>query len=518
MILNRARRWPQVTLLAVLLLALGLRLLLLLSPHGEMEADEAIVGIMGLHILQGERPAFYYMQPYMGSLEAYLAAGSFALLGSSPLTLKLVPLLVSVAFVGLVYATGIRIGGWPVGLASGLYAALPPAFAGLWSLKARGGYVETLVTGQLLLLLAMGVRPGRPLELWRAAILGLLAGLGIWTNLLVLVYLVPVAGYLIVVLGREFPLRSLAAAAVAFTIGAFPLLEYNAREGLATASAMLGGTGSPAEVPGYIYRFFRYSLPVLVGLAQGSSSPQLFWPAFQSSPAGQWPVAAFVAGLFLLLVAAQAAAARGLFTPGKKEGRERALLGLLLVVVPAAFVASKFRELVTEPRYLLPLFSAAPLLFTGLVSPSAARRRLATGLLAALLALNLYGYAVLRPELNMPDTAADSTTANRAELAEFLLARGWNRVYADYWIAYPLAFESGEKIATSVSSGGFNRYVPYSHLVSVAQNPVFVFISGSREEQAFTARMEQRGVVAVRHQLSVYSVFSDPLPLDLARP
>ncbi|HZK66410.1 MAG TPA: hypothetical protein VFD42_02545, partial [Chloroflexota bacterium] len=76
MILNRARRWPQVTLLAVLLLALGFRLLVLLSPHGEMEADEAIVGIMGLHILQGERPAFYYMQPYMGSLEAYLAAGS----------------------------------------------------------------------------------------------------------------------------------------------------------------------------------------------------------------------------------------------------------------------------------------------------------------------------------------------------------------------------------------------------------------------------------------------------------
>ena len=117
--MNRARLWPHAALLAVLLLALGLRWLLLLGPHGEMEADEAIVGLMGLHILQGERPAFYYMQPYMGSLEAYLAAGSFALLGSSPLTLKLVPLLASVAFVGLIYATGVRIGGRPVGLASG---------------------------------------------------------------------------------------------------------------------------------------------------------------------------------------------------------------------------------------------------------------------------------------------------------------------------------------------------------------------------------------------------------------
>ena len=191
---------------------------------------------------------------------------------------------------------------------------------------------------------------------------------------------------------------------------------------------------------------------------------------------------------------------------------------MLLVIVPAAFVSSKFRELVTEPRYLLPLFSAAPLLFTGLVSGSAVKRRLSTALLAALLAINLYSYAVLQPQLNMPDTAAGSTTANRAELAGFLLERGWNRVYADYWIAYPLAFESREKIATSVSSGGFNRYVPYAYLVSVAQNPVFVFISGSREEQAFTARMEQRGVESDRHHLSVYTIYSDPIPLDLARP
>ena len=38
------------------------------------------------------------------------------------------------------------------------------------------------------------------------------------------------------------------------------------------------------------------------------------------------------------------------------------------------------------------------------------------------------------------------------------------------------------------------------------------------EEQAFAARMEERGVVADRHQLSVYTVYSDPFPLDLARP
>ena len=75
-----------------LLAALALRLALLAGPQTQLEADEAIVGLMARHILEGERPVFYYAQPYLGSLEAYLVAGAFSVLGSTTFALKLVPL------------------------------------------------------------------------------------------------------------------------------------------------------------------------------------------------------------------------------------------------------------------------------------------------------------------------------------------------------------------------------------------------------------------------------------------
>ena len=77
-------------LVGILAIALALRLFFVLTPHGIIDADEAIVGLMGRHVLRGEFPVFYYGQSYMGGLEAHLAALAFALGGASPLILKLV--------------------------------------------------------------------------------------------------------------------------------------------------------------------------------------------------------------------------------------------------------------------------------------------------------------------------------------------------------------------------------------------------------------------------------------------
>jgi hypothetical protein len=38
--------------------ALALRLYFIVMPHGVIDADEAIVGLMGRHILRGEFPIF----------------------------------------------------------------------------------------------------------------------------------------------------------------------------------------------------------------------------------------------------------------------------------------------------------------------------------------------------------------------------------------------------------------------------------------------------------------------------
>lgn len=69
-----------VLLTAFVLAALILRMHLLVGSDFVIDSDEAIVGLMARHIRAGMGiPIFYYGQPYMGSLEALLAAGSFLL-------------------------------------------------------------------------------------------------------------------------------------------------------------------------------------------------------------------------------------------------------------------------------------------------------------------------------------------------------------------------------------------------------------------------------------------------------
>src|SRR5919197_6095068 len=90
-------------LFAILLAGAALRAWILAGPLGEVEADEAVIGLMALHINSGEYPALYWGQPYLGSLEAYLVAVAFSLFGPSNQVLKVVPALAYLAFSLLVY-------------------------------------------------------------------------------------------------------------------------------------------------------------------------------------------------------------------------------------------------------------------------------------------------------------------------------------------------------------------------------------------------------------------------------
>lgn len=513
-----ARTKTLLALLAILLAALALRLFLLAGPQTELEGDEAIVGLMGRHILRGEWPLFYYMQPYMGSLEAYLVAGVFALVGSSTFALKLVPMLGALLYVGLLFATGYRLGGLTAAVVSGVFAAVPPAFLAVWSLKARGGYIEILVIGQLLILLAMHLGKRGRVGPRGGFLLGLVSGLGLWTNPLIVVYLIPVALYLLLVLRRRVVGVWVLAALAGVLIGSAPLIGYNLTSGFATGNVMEGGEGGLDNAPDYLHKVLRLSLPILAGLVQASSSPKLFGDALAANPANRGLFAQAVSLPFFLLLLFGARRLPSLLR-GREEGeRGDLLLSLLMIAVPTLFIVTRFREMVSEPRYLLPLYSAVPLLGVAISLLRPSLQRVAAMAFALVIVFNLVSVARLDPRLNLPDTAVGSTESNRAELADFLLSRGLNRVYTDYWLAYTLAFESQEQVVPSVMSGGFNRYIPYAHQVKVALNPAFVFIEGSREEGSVLQRWKERGVEARRERISIYSVYWDARPLDQARP
>ena len=194
----------RVLLPLIVLAAMALRVGLLLGPFREIDADEAIVGLMALQI-PGELPLFFWGQHYLGSIEAFVAAGLFAVLGPSTAALKLAPALFSVLFIWLTYLTARRAFGPGPALLSAAYLALPPSFLAAWSVKARGGYAELLLFGALLLLACQHLADDET-PTWRwAAFAGLAGGLVLWTHPLGVVYLA--AGGLYLVLARRHGVR-----------------------------------------------------------------------------------------------------------------------------------------------------------------------------------------------------------------------------------------------------------------------------------------------------------------------
>src|SRR6266536_2722288 len=75
----------------VFILVAAARFVILLTSQTHVHSDEAIIGLMGKHILEGRYLPFYmYGQAYNAGAawEAYLAAISFVLFGVGVISLK----------------------------------------------------------------------------------------------------------------------------------------------------------------------------------------------------------------------------------------------------------------------------------------------------------------------------------------------------------------------------------------------------------------------------------------------
>jgi hypothetical protein len=160
------RKWYWLSYLrsplwACLLLTLIVRIWLTIHTHGVIAGDEANVGIQAEHILRGERPVYYYSQPYMGNLEAYFIAFIFLFTGPTVWAFRAEPILISLALVYLTWRFSAVLA--DVASLSGrakrlfmtiatLVAAFPPLYDMVEEMRAKGGYVEifTLILWLLL--------------------------------------------------------------------------------------------------------------------------------------------------------------------------------------------------------------------------------------------------------------------------------------------------------------------------------------------------------------------------------
>jgi len=195
-----------------LLIALILRVWLIAHTHGMIDGDEALIGIQAEHILRGELPVYFYGQPYMGSLDAYLASIFFALFGPSTWALRAAATTVSLVLVWLTWrlasalADSAHLPSYAkicFTIVAGLVAAVPPLYDGIIELRWEG-YIETFVLTLLLLLAALRltqrwhVGASKPELLWRWSGIGFIVGLGMWVDPLIIIAIVAAAIWIVV--------------------------------------------------------------------------------------------------------------------------------------------------------------------------------------------------------------------------------------------------------------------------------------------------------------------------------
>jgi len=138
--------------LVIVLAALAARWPFVMAGETLLNPDEAIVGLMAMDIRAGESlPIYFYGQRYMGSLEAFILAALLPLFEDAVHALRFGPACVFAVFAAVQFLMCRR---WFGRLAGVVAAAVSIACAPMfmhWTVSARGGYIEVLLWGTVLL-------------------------------------------------------------------------------------------------------------------------------------------------------------------------------------------------------------------------------------------------------------------------------------------------------------------------------------------------------------------------------
>jgi len=185
----------EIYALVLIIIATVIRVNLAYQHWPLSNSDEGTIGIMALHIFShGEHPIFFYGQNYMGATEAYLGAALFHVFGASLFTLRLGLILLFVIFLISTYLVASMLYTKEVGLGSLFILSLGSIAVVSRQLLAIGGYAETITCGSLAILLALWLALSSQgtyySERWQRlagfGAWGLIVGLGIWSDILVL--------------------------------------------------------------------------------------------------------------------------------------------------------------------------------------------------------------------------------------------------------------------------------------------------------------------------------------------
>lgn len=526
---------PTLIVALSLVTAIGLKWIILINERVPFNSDEAIVALMARHILSGDRPIFFYGQSYMGSLDAWLVSFGFLLFGESVWVIRFIQTILYCGTILTTYWLGrIIFKSSIIGSLGALLLAVPTVNVLLYTTVSLGGYSEALLIGNLILICAVYLRRytenNYRKRLWLWATLGFLGGVGFWSFGITLIYFLPALVYSLYrhyhfYRSKELPQNIVIKAIfgcifvgiIGFIIGSLPLLFYGHQSGWLNLIREYTG-GAIARVEGVAYPY-QIGLHILNFLVLGISVILGFRPPWAS----YWLAMPLIPFQLLFWIAVGWFTVSDIRNRGNNLRAEKMLLLAPIIILFAVFIFSPFGA---DPsgRYFIPVIMPMSLFAAGMIIYAQKKNALlGTGLLLLVMGYHLWGFIqITYKDSNGFTTQFDSVTqvdqAYMGDLINFLEANGELRGYTNYWVSYPLAFLSSERvifIPRLPYHGDFryserdDRYSPYYDLVADADKIAYITSNHERLDMHLREEFQRLDIKWREVTIGDFRVFYD---------
>jgi hypothetical protein len=523
-------RW----MLAIVAAATLVRFILIYYNWPITNSDEGNMGLLALHVAyQGDHPTFFYGLPYMGPLEGYIAASLFRLFGASLFTLRIGLLPLYAAFLICMYYLTRLLYTQKYALAIVILLSLGSGDIIYLQLKAVGEYPETELFAALIPLLAaylalssysslrVQVRQSKQRRIIIYGFLGLIIGLAVWVDFLILPIVATAGLLLLLFCSRELFSWEGLCLPLGCIVGAFPLIFYNLKapwnQNSLSTLLMIHQSGAKEIVAQHLTWLHHLSGTFLIGLPSVSGAnpdcPVTAFPPFSSPAPSTLPCILFhgvwgIGYLILWFIATLGAVLliwhyrRQFFKQEYALEERQALIQqcsrlMLLVSVIltlASYVTSTSSAVppVVTYRYLLFAFIAAPAILwplwnglRSLMAPTSGKLNVSLLLRGGLLLLIFTTFFIGTVRTLTEIYGSQAAYQQEDALVHDLVRVGATRIYSEYWTCNRLTFHSQEQIICSSLKDqlnpGFDRYMPYRFIVRAAPHPAYVFPLGSMQ-------------------------------------
>lgn len=458
-------------LLFWIVLGILLRLLMTLQSGWRIDFDEAFNGLLALQIIDGQFPLFTPPEVVGGTGSPYILAFLFSLLGASAQTFRLLSLLWSGLYIVSIGKLAQSAYNRRVAFVAMGFASLAPPYMQFVGMKLWSSYIETIILGNGLLIIAFALLKSQRTHhaRWMIAT-GIVAGLMFWLTWLGFYYMIPV-GIVLLLYGRKPMIRWGWLVVLAFFVGSAPFWIFNLSNGMPTFIRFTSDAPmTSSQILAVLTDFITTRFPILV----------TGHPTWGYSASGLAMGIALIHALGLIYIMRTVTPRHPL----------RLMLAMLVFSVPLMYALStNSRNALPDfnpwgidatGRYILMLYSVLPIGVAVLVERIWRwRKSIGYGVFGCIVLINTLGTLSMNPFRAFDSPYYDRLPHDLSPLIAFLDERDIHHAWVDGGIGHVLMFLTQEDILTEdyhsvFLAGGLLRQPAVLEAIQSARPTVFI--------------------------------------------